>query len=79
MFVNIHEAKTHFSKLINQALEGDEVIIAKGGKPVIRLVPYVDEPGVRQGGQFRGVLSISEDFNEPLPDDLLKLFHEDEK
>ncbi len=79
MIVNIHDAKTHFSKLINQALEGNEVIIAKGGKPMIRLVPYVNEPGIRQGGQFRGLLTISEDFNAPLPDDLLKLFHGDEK
>ena len=79
MLVNIHEAKTHFSKLINQVLDGDEVIIARGGKPVIRLIAYTQEPGIRQRGQFRELLSISEDFDEPLPDDILKLFYGDEK
>ncbi|MCX7117288.1 MAG: type II toxin-antitoxin system prevent-host-death family antitoxin [Legionellales bacterium] len=79
MLVNIHEAKTHFSKLINQVLSGDEVIIARGGKPLIRLVPYSGGTQTRHGGQFRGVIDISEDFDDPLPDDILKLFYGDEK
>lgn len=80
MLVNIHEAKTHFSKLIQLALQGDEIIIAKGGIPLIKLIPYTQEPEVRHGGQFRGLIEINEDFNEPLPDDLLKLFYgNDEK
>lgn len=79
MLINIHEAKTHFSKLINQVLNGDEVIIAKGGKPVIRLVAYTQKEEIRQGGQLRDLLTISEDFNDPLPDDILKLFYGNEK
>ncbi len=78
MLVNIHDAKTHFSKLINQTLNGEEIIIAKGGKPLVRLVPYSKEPEVRHGGQFRGLMEISDDFDESLPDELLKLFYEDE-
>lgn len=75
MLVNIHEAKTHFSKLINQALKGEEIVIAKGGKPLIRLIPYSAEPDFRHGGQFKGLIEVSDDFNEPLPEDILKLFY----
>jgi prevent-host-death family protein len=68
--VNIHEAKTHFSQLLNQALAGEEIIIAKGGKAIIRLMPYVEILPPREGGQFRGMMKVSEDFNAPLPDDV---------
>jgi prevent-host-death family protein len=78
--VNIHEAKTHFSKLINQVLQGEEVIIARGGDPLVRLVPYVKEvSSKRKGGQLKGLIKISDDFDAPLPEDILKLFyHSDE-
>lgn len=79
MLVNIHDAKTHFSKFINQALKGDEVIIARGGKPLIRLVPYTEEPQIRRGGQFKGLIQISDDFDAPLPEEILKHFYGDEK
>lgn len=78
MLVNIHDAKTHFSKLINQALEGEEIIIAKGGKPLVRLTPYSEQNTVRHGGQFRGLITISDDFNDSLPEDILKLFYGEE-
>ena len=78
MFVNIHEAKTHFSKLINQAINGDDIVIARGGKPLVRLVPYTAEADTRKGGQFRGLIKIADDFDEPLPDDILKLFYGDD-
>lgn len=77
--VNIHEAKTQFSKLINQALEGEEIIIAKGGKPLIRLTPYSENIEPRKGGQLKGMLVISDDFDEPLPDDILKSFYSEEE
>lgn len=77
MLVNIHDAKTHFSKLIQQALSGEEIIVAKGGKPLVRLVPYTCDVNRRRGGQFRGVITISDDFDDPLPDDILKLFYGD--
>ena len=69
--VSIHEAKTHFSKLVNQALQGEDIIIARGGKPLLRLVPYTasENATVRRGGQLRDILQIREDFDAPLPDD----------
>lgn len=79
MIVNIHEAKTHFSKFVEKALQGEEIIIAKGGKPLIQLVPYAKEITKRRGGQFKGLIEIREDFDDALPDDLLKLFYEDKK
>lgn len=74
MLINIHDAKTHFSKFINQALKGEEIIITRCGKPLIRLVPYTEEVQERKGGQFKGLIQISDDFDVPLPDDLLKHF-----
>lgn len=73
---NIHEAKTHFSRLIDSVERGAEVLIARDGRPVARLVPIsaaVD--GTRRIGALRGRLQLSEDFDAPLPASLLKLFH----
>jgi len=76
IIVNIHEAKTHFSTLLNQALNGEEVIIARGGKPIIRLSPYTEkEIPSRKGGQLKGLLHIAEDFDAPLPPDILNAFY----
>jgi len=77
-YVNIHEAKTHFSRLINQALKGDEVIIAKSGVPLIKLIPYEKPKSVRKGGQLKGMLIIEDTFDDPLPDEYLKSFYGDE-
>lgn len=79
MLVNIHDAKTHFSQYINQALKGEEVVIARGGKPLIRLVPYTEEAQFRRGGQFKGLIKISDDFDAPLPEEILNQFYGDEK
>ena len=79
MLVNIHDAKTHFSKFINQALKGSEVIIARGGKPLVRLVPYTEEPQIRRGGQFKGLMEMSDDFDAALPEEILKQFYKDEE
>ncbi len=73
--VNIHEAKAHFSQLINQVLMGEEVIIARGNKPVIRLVPYEKQLPPRKGGQLKGLIHISEDFDEPLSEEWMDLFY----
>lgn len=75
MLINIHDAKTHFSKIINQVLDGEDIVIARGGKPLVQLTPYSKEPESRHGGQFKGLIEISDDFNDPLPADILKLFH----
>lgn len=76
---NIHEAKTNFSQLINQALAGEQIIIARGNKPLIRLVPYEEELTPRQGGQLKGMMHIAEDFDAPLPQELLNLFYSQEE
>jgi prevent-host-death family protein len=70
---NIHEAKTQLSKLVERALEGEEVIIARAGKPAVRLVPIRESDTPRKGGQWRGKVRIAEDFDE-LPDDLARAF-----
>lgn len=68
--VNIHDAKTHLSELLAQALAGDEVIIAKANKPLIRLVPLEPPKKKRVFGLHKGeVLYISDDFDEPFPDE----------
>ncbi len=73
---NIHEAKTHFSKLIEKARFGEEVIVAKTGKPVVKIVP-VDAPiKQRQPGSALGMFSMGDDFDDPLPQEMLKAFYE---
>ena len=73
--VNMHDAKTHFSALIRGVLRGEDIVIAKAGKPLVRLVPYIEEPTVRQGGQLKGMIQISEDFDAPLSNEQLRLFY----
>ena len=72
--VNIHEAKTNFSKLLAQAISGEEVIIAKAGTPIARLVPFTEKPLRRVPGTAIGKIIIAEDFDAPLPDDVLETF-----
>ncbi|QGP92166.1 Antitoxin Phd_YefM, type II toxin-antitoxin system [Neomoorella glycerini] len=74
--VNIHEAKTHFSKLLAQVKEGREVIIAKAGKPVARLVPITSDKPERHPGSAKGKITVAPDFNAPLPEAILKEFEE---
>ncbi len=78
ILVNIHEAKTHFSKLINQAIAGEEVVIARDGTPLIKLTPYIEETRHRQGGQLSGLIQIREDFDDPLPEEYLNSFYGDQ-
>ena len=73
-YINIHEAKTHFSKLITAVLEGEEIIIAKAGQPVAKIIPMPLEKKSRIGA-FKGEIKIADDFDAPLPDDLLKAFY----
>ena len=71
--VNVHEAKTHLSKLLEQVEGGEEVIIARAGHPVARLIPFA-RPGKRPLGLDAGLGFIAADFDAPLPDDLLADF-----
>ncbi len=73
MIVNIHEAKTHFSRLVARAMGGDEVIIGKAGKPVARLIPYREDDTPRVPGGWEGRIWISEDFDE-LPAEVAAAF-----
>ena len=73
--VNMHEAKTHFSKLIRRVLNGEEVIIARAGEPVARLGPVEGQRKPRrEPGSARGLVRIADDFDAPLPDDILAGF-----
>jgi antitoxin (DNA-binding transcriptional repressor) of toxin-antitoxin stability system len=63
----IHAAKTRLSRLIQQACSGEEVIIARGDQPVVRLVPVTPEPRGRVFGAMRGRATVTEAFFEPLP------------
>ncbi len=65
--VTIHKAKTNLSKLIKKASAGEEVIIARGDKPVARLVPVGESKGKRQPGSLKGKLHVGPEFFEPIP------------
>ena len=69
---NVHEAKTHFSRLLDRVAQGEEVIIAKSGRPVAKLVRVAAEP--RKPGRLKGRIRISPDFDEPLPEEILAAF-----
>jgi len=72
--VNVHDAKTHFSKLLERAHAGEEIVLAKAGKPYAKLVPLATEKPRRQPGRLKG--SITDAFFEPLPPEELKLWEE---
>ena len=69
--VKIHDAKTNLSRLIERACAGDDVVIARGDTPVVRLVPVGPVKGRRRPGSLRGKLVVGPAFFEPLPDDEL--------
>lgn len=72
--VNVHQAKTQLSALLAKAERGEEVVIARDGKPIVRLQPVqaVREP--RKPGLAKGEFWMADDFDAPLPDDILKGF-----
>ena len=74
--VNVHQAKTHLSRLLARIQEGEEFIIAKNGKPIARLLPAIEAKNKRVPGSAQGKLQIAADFNAPLPDDMLEDFEQ---
>lgn len=72
--INIHEAKTHLSRILARVNEGEEFIIAKAGTPIARLTPVKKRNIMRSPGSARGKIKISPDFNAPLPDFILEEF-----
>lgn len=73
--VNIHEAKTHFSQLLNRVGSGEEVIIAKAGKPIARIVPVKNEVKKRTPGSAKGRV-VGDKFFESLPESILSEFEQ---
>jgi prevent-host-death family protein len=74
--VNIYQTKTNLSKLINKVIEGDEVIIARSGKPVAKLVPIIyKDTTKRKAGLFKNKIKYSDDIDRPLPEDIIKDFY----
>lgn len=71
---NVHEAKTQLSRLLDRAQEGEEFVIAKAGKPVARLGPLAPQGKKRRLGLLDGKLKIPNDFNDPLPDEVIDAF-----
>jgi len=72
--VNIHEAKTQFSKLIARVEAGEDIVIARDGTPVARLVAIRQAVAKRVPGRDRGLFSVPEDFDAALPEDILSEF-----
>ena len=73
---NVHEAKTNLSKLLERAADGEEIIIARAGVPVARLVPIIAPAAERPLGSERGAVLIADDFDAPLSPDLLDTFEQ---
>jgi prevent-host-death family protein len=69
--VTIHVAKTHLSQLLARVERGEEFVLARGRRPVARLVPYHPQAAKRQFGALRGTVSVGPEFFEPLPEDEL--------
>jgi len=76
MQVNVHEAKTHLSRLLERVQRGEEIVIGRSGKPVAKLVPYREAGGPRRPGGWKGRVRIASDFDE-LPAELAAAFRGD--
>jgi prevent-host-death family protein len=72
--INVHEAKTHLSQLLEDVAQGEQIIIAKAGKPIARLSPLETNTPARKRGLLKGKIRIGSDFDAPLPADLLAAF-----
>jgi prevent-host-death family protein len=75
--VNIHQAKTHLSQLLEDVIQGEEIIIAKAGKPIARLVAITATSQLRHRGLLKGRIIITDDFDAPLPEEILTSFERD--
>ena len=71
---NLYEAKTSLSKLVERAAAGEEIIIAKAGRPMARLVPFARRQVPRRPGLLKGEIAIGADFDAPLPEDMQAAF-----
>lgn len=74
--INIHEAKTHLSKIVDEVAAGAEVIIAKAGKPMARLSPFHAPVRPKKLGLLKGKIKVPDDFNAPLDDNVIAAFED---
>jgi prevent-host-death family protein len=72
--INIHEAKTHLSRIVDEVAAGSEVIIAKAGKPMARLMPLSGIPRAKKLGLLKGKIKVPDDFNAALSEDVIADF-----
>jgi prevent-host-death family protein len=72
--VNIHQAKTHLSRLLRRVIAGEEVVISRAGRPLAKIVPLEEQPIKREIGTDEGAFHVPDDFNEPLPEEILVEF-----
>lgn len=75
--VNIHEAKTHLSRLVDRAANGEEIVIARAGRPIARLAPLTEERQPRRGGIWKGKVVIADNFDDPLDEEFEAAFRGD--
>ena len=75
MQVNLHDAKTHLSRYVDQALAGEEVVIARAGKPLVRLVPFQTQPAPRLGGFLRGQAILTADLKADFKAEIEEMFY----
>lgn len=74
VIINTHEAKTNLSRLLDEVQQGEDIVIARGNKPLARLVPFGGGKKVRKPGWLKGKIRVADDFDAPLPDDILDTF-----
>ena len=74
--VGVHNARAVFSRLIERALAGEDIVITRRGKPVIRLVPVEPALAKRKPGALKGLFTVPESFFHPLPDEIIDAFYE---
>lgn len=72
--VTIRQAKANFSELIARVCKGEEIVLVQAGKPVAKIVPFETPPSRREPGHARGQFTMSDDFDAPLPDEILDTF-----
>ena len=72
--INLYEAKTKLSELVERAAKGEEIVIAKAGRPLARLVPLAKRTTPRPFGLLAGQVRIGDDFDDPLPEDIMAAF-----
>jgi prevent-host-death family protein len=72
--VNVHETEARFSKLLKQVQLGEEIVIARAGKPAAQLVPFTVRPPASKPGTAKGLVTIGSDFDAPLPEEIQKAF-----